>query len=621
MSLTISKCSYLGEMIRRRTSDAASMLARDNDRLPDVSVRHVVGDYELSLRSQPGHFRTASQGRLFALLRGYAGLANGEAGGTAPAALLPIVLEHYRRHQDLPIEHLEGSFTIAVVDGESGRLVLYRNMVGTGFTYYTRTSDGLWFGSNLADLVRSLPRVPGPNNEVLPAYFLFRFVPGRQTLFENVFRLMPGEFLLYDGRQLRRTQRQTIRGMRGSRQSGRDVVDAVEDTMDRVLSDCASFHPHAVNLLSGGVDSSYIQFHWNKVRLETDEAPGTYTASVDHPGTRADDDYAISAARALGTKHTLVPIDVPIATCLTETIDGTGEPPNHVQSCFFRFLARDLAGRGIDTALCGEGADSLFGVGETIVSQMALRLSRAIPGRPLREWAAVLAERSGHPRFSASLRLANRLNDAGALDHPLNQVAVFTEQSAVTACFGEPAVTEGFALRRALLDHYQVGDDLLEQVNFMGYLGEAMDSGSLWTTLFELEGGEMLCPFLDSRMIRLVLSMDTRERYPFRKPKEVLKRALRRQAPSELADRAKRGFSQPIFEWLAPGGQLRPLVEQIGLYEFVNPDVLAASRRKPNWFLYSLLCYDLWHKLFIDRALPRSVSSVPLAAELGGPLA
>jgi hypothetical protein len=25
----------------------------------------------------------------------------------------------------------------------------------------------------------------------------------------------------------------------------------------------------------------------------------------------------------------------------------------------------------------------------------------------------------------------------------------------------------------------------------------------------------------------------------------------------------------------------------------------------PGWFLSSLLCYDLWHRLFIERSLPR----------------
>jgi asparagine synthetase B (glutamine-hydrolysing) len=411
---------------------------------------------------------------------------------------------------------------------------------------------------------------------------------------------------------LQSIQRQTIGGLRSSRRIGRGAVEAVEETMDRILADCAVIHPRAVNLLSGGVDSSYIQARWNKVRPETEMAPHTYTVSVDHAATRADDGYAISAAKALGTRHTLVPIEVPIETCLTEAIAGTGEPPNHMQCCYFRVLARELAAHRIGAAICGEGADSLFGVGQTVAVQMAALFRRAIPGRRLRNFGATLAERLGHPRLPTLIQLADRLGDVGSCDHPLNLVAVFTDLDAVTACFGAKAVAEGFALRRGLLEQYQIGNELTEQVNFVGFLGEAADSGSLWTTLFELEGCEIFCPFLDSRMIRLVVTIDPRARYPFRKPKEILKQALRRHAPAVLVNRAKRGFGQPILEWMAPGGQLRSLVEQIGRHDFVAPEALAASLRKPNWFLYSLLCYDLWYKCFIEHATPTSPASAPV---------
>jgi hypothetical protein len=75
-----------------------------------------------------------------------------------------------------------------------------------------------------------------------------------------------------------------------------------------------------------------------------------------------------------------------------------------------------------------------------------------------------------------------------------------------------------------------------------------------------------------------------------------------------LAYRKKLSFGQPIFEWLAPGGPLRPLVDRIAPYEFVDAKVLARVRQRPTWFLYSLLVYDLWYKLFIDRSSPRPVS-------------
>ena len=75
----------------------------------------------------------------------------------------------------------------------------------------------------------------------------------------------------------------------------------------------------------------------------------------------------------------------------------------------------------------------------------------------------------------------------------------------------------------------------------------------------------------------------------------------------EFVYRTKQAFTQPIYEWLAEGGQLRPLVEDIDKYDFVDQRQLEHAKRSPNAFLYCLLCFDLWYKMFILRASPRDV--------------
>ena len=79
------------------------------------------------------------------------------------------------------------------------------------------------------------------------------------------------------------------------------------------------------------------------------------------------------------------------------------------------------------------------------------------------------------------------------------------------------------------------------------FLGESMDSASLWTTLFNCAGADMLSPYLDSRIVRLALNLPPHVRFRFRRPKDLLKRALAQLAPAELAYRTKLSFGQPIF--------------------------------------------------------------------------
>ena len=557
------------------------------------------------LRADAPGCRLFTWGSLAVLLRGYA-RTPGRDGPPDAESTAEALRCCYLERGELAVDGLEGSFTVALIDGAARRVLLYRNLVGSGFTYYHAGPDGFRFAGNLADLVEASPAPRRPNRAVLPLFFLYRFTPGRDTLFEGFQRLLPGEQIAWDERGLTRTQRHTFADLHESPPADmNDAVERVRGTMETILADCAALRPAAANLLSGGVDSSYIHAIWNRVVPADDAPPPSFSVCVDHPRTWLDADYAVTAARALGAGHTLIPADGPYADYLVETLSATGEPPNHVQTAYFLGLARAMTARGASAGLCGEGADSLFGVGPASALHEADFARRWVPGRTLRVAAAAVCGGLGWGRLAGVFRLAERLNDFTDLEHPVNRVASFADWEATRDAFGEAAVAEAAASRRALLDRLAVPAAPLDRLHGAGFLGEAVDSASLWTTLFHHAGADLFCPFLDSRMLRLALSLPPAVRYPFRRPKELLKRALERVAPPGLARRRKLGFGQPIFEWLAPGGQLRPLVERIGPHDFLRPEALERAKGRPDWFLYSLLCYDVWHKLFIERSLPR----------------
>jgi asparagine synthase (glutamine-hydrolysing) len=558
--------------------------------------------------------RVFSWDGLLLLIHGYARVA----GSSTPLDLECVARQvhaGYVEHGTLAVDGLAGSFTLALLDGPAGRVLLYRNLVGAGATYYRALPGGLVFGSNLADLVESAGDTPVPNRDALPTFFLYRTVPGRDTLFDGHFRLLPGEQVCWDARGLTRTQRHTFGDLVGRPVVAEGALDALDATMAEVVGDCAAHRPGAVNLLSGGVDSSYLQSVWNDVGPPCD-APPSVSVCVDHPRCWQDTDYAVTMAEALGTRHTLVPAEGPYAPYLTDLLAATGEPPNHVQSAYFGHLARDVVARGFTAGLCGEGADSLFGLGLGGHLTIAAVARKLVPSGPLRAVAAAIAARTGHDDFAAAIRLADYLDDQSDPRHPLNRVAAFADRDAVSACFGAGAVADAEARRRALVDLVAPVGTRHDRLHAVAYLGEAAESASLWTTLFNRAGADFLCPFLDSRVLGLALNLPPSVRYRFRRPKDLLKRALARKVPAGLAHRTKLGFGQPVFEWLAPGGSLRPLVERIATYDFVDRATLERCLARPNWFLCSLLTYDLWHKLFIDRSLPRPTPAGEPAAAL-----
>src|SRR5262249_8068832 len=130
-------------------------------------------------------------------------------------------------------------------------------------------------------------------------------------------------------------------------------------------------------------------------------------------------------------------------------------------------------------------------------------LRRLAPWRSLRQTGAFASDLLSWPNLAATFRLANHERDFNYLHHPVNRVAVFADLAAVEACFGARAVADAARDRRALLDLYAVPDCPQERLHAAGFLSEAMDSASLWTRLFNRAGADLLCPFLDSRIMRL----------------------------------------------------------------------------------------------------------------------
>jgi asparagine synthase (glutamine-hydrolysing) len=568
-----------------------------------------IGGLEAALRAS-GNSRLWCWDELALVVRGHVC----DVRGSDPDRIAEGLRCHYLEHGELGVDGLDGSFSVAFVDAAAGRVLLYRNLVGAGFTYYHASGERFLFGSNLADLVDASGVTLRPNTAALPGFFLYRWVSGAQTLFEGFYRLLPGEEVCWEAGRLRRRQRDTFADLRGPVPMG-DPIEALEATLQGVLDDYARAAPEASNLLSGGIDSSYLQALWNRRHADL---PTSFSLSIDHPRSWADTDYAVTASRWLGTRHVLVPADDAYSAYLLETLAATGEPPNHVQTAYFGRLAQAMVERGVEAGICGEGADSLFGLEMARAVDEATTAQRLVPARWLRRFLGKACGLVGWGWVRDALLLANHLDDRSDPQHPVNQVATFTDRAAVVACFGADAVADAAAERWSLLEYFGVTATLADQVHMTGFLCEAMDSASLWTTLFHRAGADLFCPFLDSRVLRFALSLPATARYPFRRPKDLLRRALARHAPQELVRRPKLGFGQPIFEWLRPGGQLRGLVEAIGDYDFVDRSTLQRVSAEPTWFLSSLLCYDLWHKRFIDRTLD---SRPPKADAAAAPVA
>jgi asparagine synthase (glutamine-hydrolysing) len=531
-------------------------------------------------------------------------LVQGLLAGKTPEELL----DSYSKTGEFSVDGLEGNFVLVLVDAAQQSVFLYRHLVGSYETYYAPTANGFCFGSNLATLARRSGISLCPNESMLPVLFLYRMVPGRNTLFDGIYKLLPGELVSWKKGTCQHQQLRTMTQFQEPHQTGEDEsIERTESVLDEILTDWYSRKPNSAVLLSGGVDSMILQAHWNKIGRQSGSSrlPQSVAVVLDHPYTKPDLDYSLSAARQLGTEHLNI-IQQPLqAATMSDLFSRTGDMPNHVQSFYFATLAEGMKQAGFDAGICGEGADGMFGNSCPDDLLSALRWRRKIPVSFVRSLLAKLLDQIKPENYHAPiLRLANHLTDLNYPQHPQNNAATFTDFNRVEEVFGRNGMLNAMSYRRSLLDAMSVPYDSsadpfnLLRAQLIGFFGEGIVTATCWCSMFHLHGVEMYNPFQDSRMIRAASNIRIDARFVWGNPKQILKKALSRHVPEEFSRRPKLGFGQPIFSWLAPGGCLYDAVRQIDNQPWLPQKTKQEIQKTPNWFLWTLLCYDLWHKTF-----------------------
>jgi asparagine synthase (glutamine-hydrolysing) len=123
-------------------------------------------------------------------------------------------------------------------------------------------------------------------------------------------------------------------------------------------------------------------------------------------------------------------------------------------------------------------------------------------------------------------------------------------------------------------------------------------------------GLESRVPLLDHPVIEFLATVPADVKFEGGKMKHLLKRAYGDVLPSAIADRRdKMGFPVPLKEWFS--GELRDLVQdtfrsrRARQRPFLNPEAVLANFEGAGRFsrkVWGLLCLELWHQIFHDRA-------------------
>lgn len=411
-------------------------------------------------------------------------------------------------------EHIYGMFALAIWDVEAKKLFLFRDQVGQKHLFYTVINGELYYSGDINELASANGFEKKLNVRTLQRYLFFGYPIGEETFYENVYKLMPGHYAVWDGSKVS-VHRYFLPTFEPDRSKTADEwAEEIKRVIDEILSEERSDDkvPYKESFLSGGVDSSYL--------FAASDAACANTVGYGEAGFD-ESSLARQTAEALG-KEIRVKVITPeeYFERIPEVIDKMGQPLGDASAVAFSLGCKAVKEHA-DVVYSGEGIDEFFG-------------GYNAHKTPLGE---------GWVYFTCS--------------HLMN----------------EPYVKELMKNYDSSVDLTEHVKKLWSMVEGQDELSKKLTIDiSLW-----LEGDiylntdrtstacgiELHTPFSDLRLLNVARKIPSEYKLTDEFNKYAFRKAAASVLPDEVAFRKKVGFPVPIREWLRNGEYNKPIEEKL----------------------------------------------------------
>jgi len=101
------------------------------------------------------------------------------------------------------VNRLNGMFAFAVWDERKQKLLIFRDRMGIKPLYYAQVGRHLYFASEIKALLACSEVQTTLDVQALDQYCAFLYVPGPQTMFRGISKLLPGHMLTWERGELK----------------------------------------------------------------------------------------------------------------------------------------------------------------------------------------------------------------------------------------------------------------------------------------------------------------------------------------------------------------------------------------------------------------------------------
>ena len=465
-----------------------------------------------------------------------------------------VLLYSYIVYGAACLDKLNGFFAFAIYDKEKDELFIALDRFGIKPLYYASDEGFFYFGSELKTLLQ-FPLKRELNWVAVSLYFQLNYIPGKQSVFQDIYKLEPGNFLKVNASGVQVKRWYSVPYNAAAAEVNPLTYEEQKKKLENLLDDAVRLRlvsdvPLGA-FLSGGIDSSVI------VAMASRHTQHLNTFSIGVEGHSFFDEtpYANLVAKQFNTNHTVFKLkNDDLFESLHETLDYTDEPFADSSSLLVNVLSKCTRQKAT-VALSGDGGDELFAgynkhYGEWQIRNGGWKSNVVHALKPI--WEMLPKSRSC--KFSNKIRQLERfamgremspaerywrwccIMDSVEANKLLNgrSDSVLTEIIKARQYFSLPVTHSGTLNDCLLADVGMVLPyDMLVKVDRM----------SMRNSL------EVRVPFLDYRVVEFAFSLPVSSKIDTRMKKKIVQDTFRHLLPKELYDRPKKGFEVPLLNW------------------------------------------------------------------------
>ena len=461
-----------------------------------------------------------------------------------------VILAAYLKWGIDCVKKLNGMFAIAIFDRETQALHLVRDRIGKKPLYYWFENGNLVFASELKPIMVCPGFAKRIQTGVLPRYLYQQYISGPETVFENVYKVAPGERITFVNGKLQKQKYWDLKEVYHQKKenppkSFEEAKAQLKALLETAVAQRMVADVPLGTFLSGGYDSSLV----TAVAQSLSREP-VKTFSIGFEEKQYNEaEYAKEVAAYLGCDHTEMYIGEQDMFRLIESIPKYYDEAFADSSQIPSMLVSELARKDVTVALSGDGGDEFFcgyNVYDKVLQAQKLDKIGAVAGAV----GDVLHITDKYP-FKVRVIAKNRNKEAKTQFIAGNYLKaaegmVRKDKNTFLPCyydFETKYQEKNWQERRMLLDmETYLPEDILCKV----------DRASMKYSL------ETRCPILDTNVMEYAFSLPHEFKYGNGMKKRILKELAYDYIPREMLERKKTGFSVPLDKWLRG-----PLKEQV----------------------------------------------------------